>query len=83
MMRAALGMSALAMLRVASVESPAWTWGSMDTGEAAMARPPPTVTPAADAHGITLQVAAISDECMDPAFNAQQDVCTLVPQNVK
>lgn len=59
MMRAALGMSAMAMLRVASVESPAWTWGSMDAGEAAMATPLPTDAPAADAHGITLQVAAL------------------------
>lgn len=56
MTRAALGASAMAMLRVASVESPARDWGSVDTADAALSRLLGRDAPAADPHSITLQV---------------------------
>lgn len=57
MMRGALGTSAMAMLRVASMEIPAWSWGSTDASDAALHGSAMTNAPAADAHCISLQVA--------------------------
>ncbi len=70
MTRAALGASAMAMLRVASVESPTRDWGTLDTADAALSKPPAAAAPAADPHSITLQVR------LQPASSRRQSMNT-------